>query len=146
MLTRAEALALIARTHLDIDARVRGLAKIRTALDNVTHHAELAQDRAPGPPVGSLRPEPRSPEVGQGRAAHSAPPSAVPPLRAKHYGPMSVAAAADLKQRAQTYRPMTAPKCRIAKAVRPSPSHTPGASPAVDNYVPWRDEAGGIYE
>jgi hypothetical protein len=113
VLTVAEASAVVSRQHLDVDARVRGLAKIRTALEHATTEA--------------LSPEP----------------SALPPLRAKDYRPRATA---------QHFRP--AEPLRMAKATVPparvqqkAPIGLPAtpASALDDDYVPFRDEADGIY-
>lgn len=61
-------------------------------------------------------------------------PSAVAPLRAKHYRP---------RDRTPQFRQAQS-KRRMAKAMLPSLS-VPVPAPAPDDYVPFRDEANGIY-
>ena len=102
-LTLAEASAILSRRDIDIDARVRGLAKIRTALKHATTEAPSPQPSA----------------------------FSRPPLRAKHYRP---------RDSSQHFRMAKAAQPRSAPPVMPVPE------PDVDNYVPWRDEAGGIWK
>lgn len=109
VLTHEEAAALV--EHGDTAAAIRGLAKIRRALEGA---------RAERPEV--------LPDV--------------PPLRAKHYQPRSAITS--------THRRFLAVDPPVQPHVRPGPrerstSSSSSSSCEEDDYVPFRDEADGIY-
>jgi hypothetical protein len=115
VLTITEAAALVGPGPRT--AALQGLAKIRTALNGA-----LAAPVAPTPVVK---------HSGQfDELSISSIPA--PPLRAKHYRP---------RDRPPLVVRPAEPKFRMAKAVHPRPI----PAPDVDDYVPWRDEAHGIY-
>jgi hypothetical protein len=67
--------------------------------------------------------------------ASSPEPSAVAPLRARDYRP---------GEHAQHVRQTV--RRRSAEVLPCAPKHGTPPAPDVDDYVPWRDEAGGIYK